>query len=66
VNAVEDFDLVLSANLRSTFLVCRAVGRVLLERGREGRIVNISSQMGSVGYPPDAPRTAPASMRSTA
>ena len=46
-----DFDLVLSANLRSTFLVCRAVGRALLERGREGRIVNISSQMGSVGYP---------------
>jgi NAD(P)-dependent dehydrogenase (short-subunit alcohol dehydrogenase family) len=49
--AVADFDLVLAANLRSTFLVCRAVGRRLLERARGGRIVNISSQMGVVGYP---------------
>jgi NAD(P)-dependent dehydrogenase (short-subunit alcohol dehydrogenase family) len=49
--AVDDFDLVVASNLRSTFLVCRAVGRRLLERGAGGRIVNISSQMGSVGYP---------------
>ena len=48
---VGDFDLVVAANLRSTFLVCRAVGRLLLERGSGGRIVNISSQMGAVGYP---------------
>jgi len=48
---VGDFDLVVAANLRSTFLVCRAVGRLLLERGSGGRIVNISSQMGTVGYP---------------
>jgi NAD(P)-dependent dehydrogenase (short-subunit alcohol dehydrogenase family) len=49
--AVDDFDLVVAANLRSTFLVCRAVGRRLLERGSGGRIVNMSSQMGVVGYP---------------
>jgi len=48
---VADFDFVLAANLRSTFLVCRAFGRLLLERGEGGRIVNISSQMGAVGYP---------------
>jgi NAD(P)-dependent dehydrogenase (short-subunit alcohol dehydrogenase family) len=48
---VGDFDLVVAANLRGTFLVCRAVGRLLLERGAGGRIVNISSQMGAVGYP---------------
>ena len=48
---IDDFDLVLAANLRSTFLVCRAMGRSLLERDREGSIVNVSSQMGSVGYP---------------
>jgi NAD(P)-dependent dehydrogenase (short-subunit alcohol dehydrogenase family) len=46
-----DFDLVVGTNLRGTFLVCRAVGSALLERGRGGRIVNVSSQMGSVGYP---------------
>jgi NAD(P)-dependent dehydrogenase (short-subunit alcohol dehydrogenase family) len=49
--SVSDFDLVLGTNLRATFLVCRAVGRALLEHGQGGRIVNISSQMGSVGYP---------------
>jgi NAD(P)-dependent dehydrogenase (short-subunit alcohol dehydrogenase family) len=48
---MEDFDLVVGVNLRGTFLVCRAVGRRLLRDGRPGRIVNMSSQMGSVGYP---------------
>jgi NAD(P)-dependent dehydrogenase (short-subunit alcohol dehydrogenase family) len=47
----EDWDLVMGVNLRGTFLVCRAVGRRLLRDGRPGRIVNMSSQMGSVGYP---------------
>lgn len=49
--AVEDFDAVLATNVRGTFLVSRAVGAALLARGRGGRIVNLSSQMGSVGYP---------------
>ena len=48
---VEDFDVVLNVNLRATFLVCRAAGAAMLEAGRGGRIINISSQMGSVGYP---------------
>ena len=38
-------------NLRGAFLACQAVGRRLLESGREGRLVLLSSQMGSVGYP---------------
>jgi NAD(P)-dependent dehydrogenase (short-subunit alcohol dehydrogenase family) len=45
-----DWDLVLDTNLRGTFLVCREAGAALLERGGGGRIVNVSSQMGSVGY----------------
>jgi 2-deoxy-D-gluconate 3-dehydrogenase len=48
---VADWDLVLDTNLRGTFLVCKAVGAKLLAAGRGGRIINISSQMGSVGYP---------------
>lgn len=47
---VGDFDLVMDVNVRGTYLVCRAVGRVLVERGG-GRLINVSSQMGSVGYP---------------
>ena len=49
--SMADFDLVLDTNLRGTFLVCRAIGRAMLARGQGGRIINISSQMGSVGYP---------------
>jgi NAD(P)-dependent dehydrogenase (short-subunit alcohol dehydrogenase family) len=33
------------------FLICRAVGVALLDRGTPGSIVTMSSQMGSVGYP---------------
>lgn len=49
--ALEDWDLVLDTNLRGTFLVCKAMGTHLLDRGRGGRIVAMSSQMGEVGYP---------------
>jgi NAD(P)-dependent dehydrogenase (short-subunit alcohol dehydrogenase family) len=49
--ALADWDVVLDVNLRATFLVTQAVGRVLLERGEGGRVINMSSQMGVVGYP---------------
>lgn len=49
--ALDDWDLVLETNVRGTFLVCRAVGAALVARGRGGRIVNMSSQLGIVGYP---------------
>lgn len=49
--ALEDFDAVMDVNVRGTFLVCRAVGAAMLAAGRGGRIVNVSSQMGAVGYP---------------
>jgi NAD(P)-dependent dehydrogenase (short-subunit alcohol dehydrogenase family) len=47
---VADFDLVMDVNVRGTYLVCRAAGEVLVARG-DGRVINVSSQMGSVGYP---------------
>jgi NAD(P)-dependent dehydrogenase (short-subunit alcohol dehydrogenase family) len=46
-----DWQLIIDTNLTGAFLMCRAVGRRLLEAGKGGRIVNISSQMGAVGYP---------------
>jgi NAD(P)-dependent dehydrogenase (short-subunit alcohol dehydrogenase family) len=45
-----DWDLILDTNLRGTFLACQAAGRRMVERGH-GRIVNLSSQMGSVALP---------------
>jgi NAD(P)-dependent dehydrogenase (short-subunit alcohol dehydrogenase family) len=46
---VEDFDLVLSLNVRAAYFVAQAVARRLVEAGRPGSIVNVSSQMGHVG-----------------
>lgn len=46
-----DFERLMEVNLRGTFLAARAVGARMLARGDGGRIVTLSSQMGSVGYP---------------
>ena len=48
---VEAWDELFDVNVRATFLTCRAFGDSLLSRGRDGSIVNLSSQMGAVGYP---------------
>jgi len=42
---------VLDVNLKGTFLCSRSVARVMLERNARGRIVNISSNCGKMGYP---------------
>jgi NAD(P)-dependent dehydrogenase (short-subunit alcohol dehydrogenase family) len=49
--SMDDFDLVVDTNLRGTYLTCRSFAADLVEQGRAGRIVAISSQMGEVGYP---------------
>ncbi len=49
----EDFDEVLSVNLRSIFIACRAASRSMM-RGRFGRIVNIGSVTGIIGNPGQA------------
>ena len=46
---VEDFDLVLSLNVRAAYFVAQAVARRLVEAGRPGSLINVSSQMGHVG-----------------
>jgi NAD(P)-dependent dehydrogenase (short-subunit alcohol dehydrogenase family) len=49
--ALADWDALFDVNVRATFLVCRAAGASMLRRGVPGSIVNMSSQMGAVGYP---------------
>lgn len=44
----EEFDEVISINLRAVFVACRAAARPMM-RGRFGRIVNIGSTSGLVG-----------------
>lgn len=45
----ENLDLVLGLNVKGAFLVAQAAVRRMVERGEEGSIVNMSSQMGHVG-----------------
>ncbi|MGW9064639.1 SDR family NAD(P)-dependent oxidoreductase [Achromobacter animicus] len=47
----EDIDAVLDLNVKAAFYTSRAVARRLLQEGRAGSIVNVSSQMGHVGSP---------------
>ncbi len=44
----DDWDEVLDVNLKGLFFMCQAAGRHMVRAGR-GRIVNMSSQAGSVG-----------------
>ncbi len=53
----EEWDGVISANLSSTFKVCRAVGRQMLAQG-SGSIINLSSTAGVRGRAGNAPYSA--------
>ena len=37
-------------NVKGTFLCCRAVARTMTDRGKGGKIINISSTAGQTGY----------------
>jgi NAD(P)-dependent dehydrogenase (short-subunit alcohol dehydrogenase family) len=49
----EDFDLTLAVNLKGTFFVSQAVGRVMI-RQKYGRIINLGSQAGLVALPTES------------
>lgn len=46
---VEDFDAIMTLNVRSAYFVAQAVVRRLVEAKKPGSIIHISSQMGHVG-----------------
>jgi NAD(P)-dependent dehydrogenase (short-subunit alcohol dehydrogenase family) len=46
----ENWDLVMNTNLKGLFFCAQAVGRVMVKQ-RQGKIINISSDAGSVGLP---------------
>lgn len=48
---VADFETVMDANVRGTWLTCQAVGRRLLEQGDGGSVVLVSSTRGRLGHP---------------
>jgi len=48
---VTDFQRVQDANVRGSWLVCQAAGRQLIEQGRGGSVVLVSSTRGRLGHP---------------
>jgi NAD(P)-dependent dehydrogenase (short-subunit alcohol dehydrogenase family) len=49
----QDFDLTLAVNLKGTFFVSQAAGRIMM-RQKHGRIINLSSQAGFVALPEES------------
>jgi len=49
----EDFDRTIEVNLKGTFFVSQAVGRLMLREGA-GRIINLGSQAGTVALPTES------------
>ena len=47
----EDYDYIVDVNLKNVFFFSTAVARKMIDRGKGGRIINISSQVGVVGGP---------------
>ena len=45
----DDFDAVVNVNLKGAYFLSRAVAKGLIEAGRPGSLINISSQMAVVG-----------------
>lgn len=51
VDVTEDaWDKIMSINVKGAFFAAQAVGRQMIEQGDGGRIINIASQMGEVGF----------------
>jgi NAD(P)-dependent dehydrogenase (short-subunit alcohol dehydrogenase family) len=44
-----DWDAVMDANVRQSWLLCRAVGRVMIPQGRGGKVILMSSTRGALG-----------------
>ena len=51
VDVDEDtWDTIIDLNLKSVFFLSQAVGRRMIAAGRPGRVINIASQIGEVGF----------------
>jgi NAD(P)-dependent dehydrogenase (short-subunit alcohol dehydrogenase family) len=48
---VEDWQAVMDANVRGSWLACRAAGRRMLDQGEGGKVVLVSSTRGKLGHP---------------
>lgn len=49
--SLERWDAVMDANVRGSWLVCKAAGAQMIKQGRGGKIVLLSSTRGKLGHP---------------
>lgn len=47
--SLENFQKVIDANVKGFWLICREVGRVMIEQGRGGKVILLSSDRGDLG-----------------
>lgn len=47
-SSVEEFREVVDINLTGEFIMCRAVGRIMIEKGIKGSIINMASMSGTI------------------
>lgn len=47
--SLEDWETVMDVNVKGTYLMCKEVGKVMLEQGRGGKVILVSSTRGSLG-----------------
>jgi NAD(P)-dependent dehydrogenase (short-subunit alcohol dehydrogenase family) len=46
---LEDWETVMDVNVKGTYLVCKEAGKVMVEQGRGGKVILISSTRGTLG-----------------
>lgn len=47
--SVEEWDEIMDANVKGTYLFCKEVGKVMIDQGRGGKVVIVSSARGLLG-----------------
>jgi len=47
--SLEEWEMIMDANVKGTWLYCKEVGKVMIEQGRGGKIILISSTRGMLG-----------------
>lgn len=46
---VEEWEMIMDANVKGTWLYCKEVGKVMIEQGRGGKVILVSSTRGMLG-----------------
>lgn len=46
---LEDWQTVIDVNLKGTYLICKEAGKVMIEQGRGGKVILVSSTRGALG-----------------